>query len=126
MTPLGELTIRWTGTDDGEIEVSDEFDELVDPDAEARDLDAPDEAEASDLGADEAEASDLGTQDEAEVSDLGEPDEAEASDLGAPDEEPDPADLAGEDDEQPRYDADAVGAAGTDTTPGPNEMVADQ
>ncbi|MFI5735561.1 segregation and condensation protein A [Kribbella sp. NPDC051587] len=27
VTPLGELTIRWTGTDDGEIAVSDEFDE---------------------------------------------------------------------------------------------------
>ena len=27
VTPLGELTIRWTGTDDGEIDVSDEFDE---------------------------------------------------------------------------------------------------
>jgi segregation and condensation protein A len=94
MTPLGELTIRWTGTDDGEIEVSDEFDELVDPAAEASDLDAPDEAGASDLG--------------------------------APDEEPDSADLAGEDDGQPRYDADAVGAAGADATPGPNEMVADQ
>jgi segregation and condensation protein A len=24
---LGELTVRWTGTDDGAIEVSDEFDE---------------------------------------------------------------------------------------------------
>ncbi|GAB3950786.1 hypothetical protein GCM10029976_086080 [Kribbella albertanoniae] len=27
VTPLGELTIRWTGPDDGEIAVSDEFDE---------------------------------------------------------------------------------------------------
>jgi segregation and condensation protein A len=27
VTPLGELTIRWTGTDEGEIDVSDEFDE---------------------------------------------------------------------------------------------------
>ena len=27
VTPLGELTIRWTGTDEGEIEVGDEFDE---------------------------------------------------------------------------------------------------
>ena len=26
MTPLGELTIRWTGTDDDEIEINDEFD----------------------------------------------------------------------------------------------------
>jgi segregation and condensation protein A len=27
VTPLGELTIRWTGSDEGEIAVSDEFDE---------------------------------------------------------------------------------------------------
>lgn len=26
ITPLGDLTIRWTGTDDGEVEVTDEFD----------------------------------------------------------------------------------------------------
>jgi segregation and condensation protein A len=26
MSPLGELTIRWTGTEDGEIEINDEFD----------------------------------------------------------------------------------------------------
>jgi segregation and condensation protein A len=26
LTPLGELTIRWTGADDGELDVSDEFD----------------------------------------------------------------------------------------------------
>lgn len=26
ITPLGELTIRWTGAEDGEIEISDEFD----------------------------------------------------------------------------------------------------
>ncbi len=26
VTPLGELTIRWTGADDGEIEITDEFD----------------------------------------------------------------------------------------------------
>jgi segregation and condensation protein A len=31
VTPLGELTIRWTGTDDGEIDVSDEFDESPTP-----------------------------------------------------------------------------------------------
>ncbi|MGW6282994.1 segregation and condensation protein A [Kribbella sp. NPDC055071] len=34
MTPLGELTIRWTGTDEGEIDVSDEFDELPAPPSE--------------------------------------------------------------------------------------------
>ena len=26
LTPLGELTIRWTGTEDGELDISDEFD----------------------------------------------------------------------------------------------------
>jgi len=26
ITPLGELTVRWTGTDDGELAISDEFD----------------------------------------------------------------------------------------------------
>ncbi len=26
VTPLGELTIRWTGADDGELDISDEFD----------------------------------------------------------------------------------------------------
>ena len=27
VTPLGELSVRWTGTDEGEIEVGDEYDE---------------------------------------------------------------------------------------------------
>ena len=26
LTPLGELTVRWTGTEDGELDISDEFD----------------------------------------------------------------------------------------------------
>jgi segregation and condensation protein A len=26
MTPLGELTVRWTGAEDGEVEIHDEFD----------------------------------------------------------------------------------------------------
>jgi segregation and condensation protein A len=30
LTPLGELTIRWTGADDGEWAISDEFDETPD------------------------------------------------------------------------------------------------
>ena len=38
-SPLAELTIRWTGSDDGEIEVSDEFDEL-DPQDDA-DMEPP-------------------------------------------------------------------------------------
>jgi segregation and condensation protein A len=28
ITPLGELTIRWTGSDDGELSISDEFDAI--------------------------------------------------------------------------------------------------
>jgi segregation and condensation protein A len=26
VTPLGELTVRWTGSEDGEVEINDEFD----------------------------------------------------------------------------------------------------
>jgi segregation and condensation protein A len=44
MTPLGELTIRWTGGEDDEIEINDEFDGTPLP------LDAPDAA--PDAGAD--------------------------------------------------------------------------
>jgi hypothetical protein len=28
MTPLGELTVRWPGREDAEIEINDEFDEF--------------------------------------------------------------------------------------------------
>jgi segregation and condensation protein A len=42
MTPLGELTIRWTGGEDDEIEINDEFDGTPLP------IDAPDEATGSD------------------------------------------------------------------------------
>ena len=28
LTPLGELTVRWTGADSGELEISDEFDDV--------------------------------------------------------------------------------------------------
>ncbi len=38
VTPLGELTIRWTGTEEGEIDIDDEFDE-----------DSPDSSNESDL-----------------------------------------------------------------------------
>ena len=30
VAPLGELHVRWTGSDEGELEVTDEFDEDVD------------------------------------------------------------------------------------------------
>ena len=29
--PLGELHVRWTGTDEGDVEVPDEFDEDAEP-----------------------------------------------------------------------------------------------
>lgn len=34
LTPLGELTIRWTGSESGELDISDEFDEDAAPPAE--------------------------------------------------------------------------------------------
>src|SRR4051794_39631017 len=35
ITPLGELTIRWTGADEGDVVVEDEFDGVADEDAPA-------------------------------------------------------------------------------------------
>ena len=34
VTPLGDLTVRWTGTDEGEIELHDEYDTAEDTDAQ--------------------------------------------------------------------------------------------
>jgi segregation and condensation protein A len=31
LTPLGELTIRWTGSASGDLEISDEFDAAAEP-----------------------------------------------------------------------------------------------
>jgi segregation and condensation protein A len=55
ITPLGDLTIRWTGTDDGEIDVTDEFDidREVDRDAE-REI----ESKAGPVPAEEGESDD--------------------------------------------------------------------
>ena len=41
VTPLGELTVRWTGAEDGEIEIHDEFDGA--PEAPAEDAARDDE-----------------------------------------------------------------------------------
>lgn len=35
VTPLGELTVRWTGTEDGDVDVVDEFDGAPPPDDDA-------------------------------------------------------------------------------------------
>jgi segregation and condensation protein A len=43
LTPLGELTIRWTGSASGELDISDEFDEDV-PSADAATGADPDDA----------------------------------------------------------------------------------
>jgi segregation and condensation protein A len=40
MTPLGELSIRWTGSDDTEIEITDEFDATLPEPGTAADSDA--------------------------------------------------------------------------------------
>jgi segregation and condensation protein A len=41
VSPLGELTVRWTGAEDGEVEITDEFDgapaEEATPDPDAGD-----------------------------------------------------------------------------------------
>jgi len=60
MTPLGELTIRWTGSDEGDVEVSDEFDELPgsESDGDGTGSDTDGDGAASDLDGDGA-ASDL-------------------------------------------------------------------
>jgi segregation and condensation protein A len=40
LTPLGELTVRWTGSDEGELTISDEFDAPVGERADAREGEA--------------------------------------------------------------------------------------
>jgi segregation and condensation protein A len=54
ITPLGDLTIRWTGTDNGEVAVTDEFDVERDVDREATDeLEDEPSPDASDAAADD-------------------------------------------------------------------------
>jgi segregation and condensation protein A len=43
MTPLGELTVRWTGSDDDEVEITDEFDGAAPESAAAPATDEKDE-----------------------------------------------------------------------------------
>ena len=45
VTPLGELTVRWTGTEDTEVEITDEFDGTPEEGAEP---DVPDESGGTD------------------------------------------------------------------------------
>jgi segregation and condensation protein A len=41
VSPLGELTVRWTGAEDGEVEITDEFDGSTDDEETAADPDEP-------------------------------------------------------------------------------------
>ena len=53
VTPLGELTIRWTGSDEGDVDVSDEFDEgeaQAELEAEAGEGDGEGSSSSDDLG----------------------------------------------------------------------------
>ena len=59
MTPLGELSIRWTGSDSGEIEVGDEFDAPPPKDDEEGD-DAIDDEDGVPEDHDEFDGKDLG------------------------------------------------------------------
>jgi segregation and condensation protein A len=52
--PLGELHIRWTGTDEGEVEVPDEFEDDAEP-AEGNDESDESDVETSDLAAVDAD-----------------------------------------------------------------------
>ena len=47
MTPLGELTVRWTGSDEGDIEIDDEFDKPPGEDDGTPAAEAADEREAA-------------------------------------------------------------------------------
>ncbi|HEU4946579.1 MAG TPA: segregation/condensation protein A [Kribbella sp.] len=119
MTPLGELTIRWTGSDEGEIEVGDEFDEVVDPDADATDLEPPD-SEPSDSDSTNLEPSD--SEPSGSDSTNLEPSDSEASDQDGSSSAPvdERIGSGGDDDSQyasAQSDGYAVGAAGTGETP---------
>ncbi len=46
VTPLGELTVRWTGAEDGDVEVSDDFDQLDTTHEQSAPEAEPEEADA--------------------------------------------------------------------------------
>ena len=48
MTPLGELTVRWTGSEDGEIEINDEFDGAPPDEAESDQAESDQSADQDD------------------------------------------------------------------------------
>jgi segregation and condensation protein A len=48
VTPLGELTVRWTGSEEGEVEIHDEFDGAPPEEAESDEQSEPDEQDQQD------------------------------------------------------------------------------
>jgi segregation and condensation protein A len=86
-TPLGELTVIWTGTDDGEIAVGDEFDEeSIPPDESGEAPVVPDETDFLEPGEEFTEPHEDLTE---PVEELTGPDQAltEPDDLPSPGEE---------------------------------------
>ncbi|MGH3315746.1 MAG: segregation/condensation protein A, partial [Nocardioidaceae bacterium] len=61
VSPLGELHVRWTGSDEGEIEVADEFDGRPEPPAGEGDQPDADETGGDEGGA-ESDANDDRTE----------------------------------------------------------------
>jgi segregation and condensation protein A len=68
MTPLGELTIRWTGSDTGDITVGDEFDLPPEADA-AQDDESPDDGEPTDYGEPTNDGEPVGDQSDDDAAD---------------------------------------------------------
>ena len=68
ITPLGDLTVRWTGSDEGDIEVGDQFDVEREVDRPADDAPA-DSSPADDASADETDEIDEPTTHEQESGD---------------------------------------------------------
>ena len=69
VTPLGELTVRWTGSEDGEVVIEDEFDGDAPEEAS---VGAPDDAADTDAAGDEA-AGDEAADGEGESQDAQDP-----------------------------------------------------
>ncbi len=65
VTPLGELTVRWTGAEEGDIEIDDEFDGSPSQDPAESPADSP--ADPADPAADEGQPTDQPVQQAADI-----------------------------------------------------------
>jgi segregation and condensation protein A len=65
LTPLGDLNVRWTGVDDSEIEIDDEYDEHAPPSpSDAEGTDDPDGGASETGDGDTAQTTDQMTDEE--------------------------------------------------------------